>query len=107
MTGGAGYIGSVLVPALLKENLSVTVIDNFMYQQPSLASVVQSKKLTLVNGDVREKTLMLQLISKADVVIPLAAIVGAPACETRCNSEGCYDACCYGFHYSTNPEYIV
>lgn len=81
VTGGAGYIGSVLVPALLKENFSVTVIDNFMYQQPSLASVIHNKNLTIVNGDVREKAIMLELLSKADVVIPLAAIVGAPACD--------------------------
>ena len=81
VTGGGGYIGSILVPELLNENFSVTVIDNFMYKQPSLASVIQNKNLSVVYGDVRDKSLMLNYISKADVVIPLAAIVGAPACE--------------------------
>ena len=81
VTGGAGYIGSVLVPRLLECNFKVTVVDNFMYRQPSLASVVNHKDLTLVYGDVRDQTLISHLLPKADIVIPLAAIVGAPACK--------------------------
>ena len=81
VTGGGGYIGSVLVPSLLSQGHSVTVIDNFMYKQTSLASSIRNEKLTLVFGDVRDETLMKLHLSKADVVIPLAAIVGAPACD--------------------------
>ena len=81
VTGGAGYIGSVLVPNLLSQGHLVTVIDNFMYKQTSLASSIRDEKLTLVFGDVRDESLMRQYLSKADVIIPLAAIVGAPACD--------------------------
>jgi nucleoside-diphosphate-sugar epimerase len=81
ITGGAGYIGSVLVPNLLSQGHSVTVIDNFMYKQTSLAASIRDKKLKLVFGDVRDESLMKQHLAKADAVIPLAAIVGAPACD--------------------------
>lgn len=81
VTGGAGYIGSMLVPNLLAQGHQVTVIDNFMYKQTSLASSVRDKNLNLVFGDVRDEYLMKENLSKADVIIPLAAIVGAPACD--------------------------
>ena len=82
VTGGAGYIGSVLVPNLLSQGHKVTVIDNFMYKQTSLASSIRNENLTLVFGDVRDEALMNQHLANADVVIPLAAIVGAPACDS-------------------------
>jgi nucleoside-diphosphate-sugar epimerase len=81
ITGGAGYIGSTLVPDLLSKNYTVTVVDNFMYKQTSLASSIRHKNFSLVFGDVRDESLMKSLTAKADVVIPLAAIVGAPACD--------------------------
>ena len=81
VTGGAGYIGSMLVPNLLGANHNVTVVDNFMYKQTSLASSISSKDFKLIFGDVRNEELMKKLISKADIIIPLAAIVGAPACD--------------------------
>ena len=81
ITGGAGYIGSTLVPDLLSKNYNVTVVDNFMYKQTSLASSIRPKNFSLVFGDVRDESLMKSLTAKADVVIPLAAIVGAPACD--------------------------
>jgi nucleoside-diphosphate-sugar epimerase len=81
VTGGAGYIGSVLVPNLLGQGHAVTVIDNFMYKQTSLASSIRNENLTLIFGDVRDEALMTQHLAKSDVVIPLAAIVGAPACD--------------------------
>ena len=80
VTGGAGYIGSILVPELLEKGHRVTVIDNFMYRQPSLAAVVSSPNLELVYADVRDYLTVKKYIAAADVVIPLAAIVGAPAC---------------------------
>jgi nucleoside-diphosphate-sugar epimerase len=82
VTGGAGYIGSLLVPNLLSQGHFVTVIDNFMYRQTSLASSIRDEKLTLVFGDVRDEYLMMAHLAKADVIIPLAAIVGAPACDS-------------------------
>lgn len=81
VTGGAGYIGSVLVPILVQNGHKVTVIDNFLYKQPSLASVISNKNFSLVYGDVRNRELMSKHVSRADIVIPLAAIVGAPACS--------------------------
>lgn len=81
ITGGAGYIGSTLVPDLLSKNYNVTVVDNFMYKQTSLASSIRHKNFSLVFGDVRDESLMKSLTAKADVIIPLAAIVGAPACD--------------------------
>lgn len=81
VTGGAGYIGSVLVPNLLSQGHAVTVIDNFMYKQTSLASSIRNEKLTLIFGDVRDDAIMKEHLAKADVIIPLAAIVGAPACD--------------------------
>jgi nucleoside-diphosphate-sugar epimerase len=80
VTGGAGYIGSVLVPKLLNLNYKVTVIDNFMYKQQSLAHVIRNSNLKIIYGDVRDTNLMLENLSQADVILPLAAIVGAPAC---------------------------
>lgn len=81
VTGGAGYIGSILVPELLAQGYSVTVIDNFLYGQTSLSSAISNPKLELIYGDVRDEALMTSHIGKADVIIPLAAIVGAPACD--------------------------
>jgi len=81
VTGGAGYIGAVLVPELLKEGYEVTVIDNFMYGQNSLAHVCAEPHFQLIRGDVRSEREMLPLIKKADIVIPLAALVGAPLCD--------------------------
>jgi nucleoside-diphosphate-sugar epimerase len=81
VTGGAGYIGSVLVPNLLEKGYRVTVLDNFMYKQTSLAHSIRNPNLELVYGDVRDSSLMKKVIKSADVIIPLAAIVGAPACD--------------------------
>lgn len=78
--GGAGYIGSVLTPYLLEAGFEVTVVDNFMYKQNSLAAVCHHPGFRIFNGDMRDLELMKQLIDWADVVIPLAALVGAPLC---------------------------
>jgi nucleoside-diphosphate-sugar epimerase len=81
VTGGAGYIGSTLVPDLLSKGHQVTVIDNFMYGQTSLAPYTRNKKLKLILGDIRDEKLLEENLKQPDIVIPLAAIVGAPACE--------------------------
>ncbi len=81
VTGGAGYLGSVLVPDLLAEGHQVTVLDNFMYRQNSLAHACHHPGFEIVRGDVRLESTIKPLLSKADVVIPLAAFVGAPLCS--------------------------
>ena len=80
VTGGAGYIGSTLTPMLLSQGHEVHVIDNFMYRENSLGAHFHDPRLTVTVGDVRNRDLMRTAIGGADVIIPLAAIVGAPAC---------------------------
>jgi len=80
VTGGAGYIGSVLVPLLLAEGHHVTVLDSFLYQQTSLLDCCFDKKLTIVRGDVRDERLRSELVRGSDAVFPLACLVGAPIC---------------------------
>ena len=80
VTGGAGYLGSTLVPELLAAGHKVTVLDNFMYHQNSLAHVCHDPGFEVVRGDVRLESTVLPLLKKADIVIPLAAYVGAPLC---------------------------
>ena len=81
VTGGAGYIGSILVPALLHEGYEVTVIDNVMFNQVSLLECFADPKFDFVKGDICDYALINQMLPKFDVIIPLAAIVGAPACK--------------------------
>ena len=81
VTGGAGYLGSVLVPALLDRGFAVTVVDNFMYGQDSLAAVCYHPAFSLVRGDVRSMPTLRPLLTQADIIIPLAARVGAPLCD--------------------------
>jgi len=81
ITGGAGYIGSVLTPYLLKQGHSVTVLDTFMFGQNSLIDCCSYKSFEVVRGDARDEALVKKLVEKADVIIPLAALVGAPLCD--------------------------
>ena len=81
VTGGAGYLGSTMVPDLLQLGHRVTVLDSFMYKQASLNHVCHHPNFTVVKGDIRIEGVMAPLIKKADIVIPLAALVGAPMCS--------------------------
>lgn len=81
VTGGAGYLGSVLSERLLEAGHRVTVIDNLMYGQHSLFHLCNNSRFDFVSGDVRDEAMIQGLVKEADVVIPLAAIVGAPACD--------------------------
>jgi len=81
VTGGAGYLGSIMVPELLKAGNRVTVLDNFMFKQHSLGHVCADPNFDVVKGDCRDEGLVRSLVKDADVVIPLAALVGAPLCK--------------------------
>jgi len=81
ITGGAGYIGSTLTDLLLSNNYDITVIDNLIYDQTSLLHVCNNKKFKLVHDDIMKYVTNRDFINKFDIIIPLAAIVGAPACD--------------------------
>ena len=81
VTGGAGYIGSVLVPSLLEDGHEVTVVDSFMYGQTSLLDCCVNSRLQIIRGDVRDYNLISGLVARADAVLPLACLTGAPLCE--------------------------
>jgi len=80
VTGGCGYLGSILVPTLLREGHSVTALDNFMYSQTSLLDCCIDPGLTIVRGDTRDEALIKEHMKKADAIIPLACLTGAPLC---------------------------
>jgi len=81
VTGAAGYIGSILVPELLRKGYEVIAIDNFMYNQTSLLDCCYDKKLTVIRGDARDKALISRCLKNVDAIFPLACITGAPACN--------------------------
>ena len=81
VTGGAGYIGSMLSQDLLGLGHNVTVLDNFMYQQSSLGQLCYYPNFRIYRGDVRVESDILQILKQADIIIPLAAYVGAPLCD--------------------------
>jgi len=81
VTGGAGYIGSILVPRLLNEGCEVVVIDNLMYNQSALLDCCHNDKFTIVRGDTRDKELLARYIKDVDAILPLACLTGAPLCQ--------------------------
>ena len=81
ITGGAGYIGTMLSTELLKLGYQITVVDLLKYDKGSLNHLYFNKNFKLICDDVRKKNLMKKLIKKNDYIIPLAALVGAPLCE--------------------------
>lgn len=81
ITGGAGYIGSILTPLLLAEGHKVTVVDNYMYNQSSLTTSIINKNFSLIKEDSRNIKILKSIIKKFDIIIPLAAYVGAPLCN--------------------------
>ncbi len=82
ITGGAGYLGSVLTPTLLAQGHEVTVLDNFYFNQNSLLDCCRFEKFQVVRGDCREESVVKPLVARADLIIPLAALVGVPLCNT-------------------------
>ena len=81
ITGGAGYLGSVMVEALLAQGHRVTVLDNFMFSQTPLNHLCANPNFNVVRGDCRDENVVRPLLKDADYIIPLAALVGAPLCD--------------------------
>jgi nucleoside-diphosphate-sugar epimerase len=81
VTGGAGYLGSVLCERLLSAGYDVTALDNLMYGQIPLLHLCSHSRLHFVFGDARDEVLIRRCLKDADVIIPLAAVVGSPACD--------------------------
>ena len=83
ITGGAGYLGSVLTEVLLGKDYQVTILDNLIYKQTSVAPFSYHPNFNFVFGDVTSELLLKSLVETHDIIIPLAAIVGMPACKAQ------------------------
>ena len=81
ITGGAGYVGSILTEHLLREGYAVTVLDNLLFGQQSHFHFCANPHYDFVFGDARDEQTLKRCVAKADVIFPLAAVVGAPACD--------------------------
>jgi nucleoside-diphosphate-sugar epimerase len=109
ITGGAGYLGSVLVEKLLDREYEVTVLDNLLYKQTSIAPFSHKKNFNFILGDVRDQKLLRTEVSKNDVIIPLAAIVGMPACKEnpKATVEINYDQIKNICEWLSKDQYII
>ena len=96
VTGGAGYVGSVLVPLLLQHGYEVTVLDNLMYGGEGLLPCFYFKNFSFFRGDIRDEVLVRTLLKDAEAVIHLAAITGYPACKK--DERLAYDVNLFGTH---------
>mgnify|MGYP006269706453 CR=1 FL=1 len=87
ITGGAGYLGSVITQSFFSRGMveKLVIYDNLMYNQTSSMNFSHQKNFEFVYGDVRDKKLLKKYVDEADIIIPLAAIVGFPACESFLN----------------------
>ncbi len=81
VTGGAGYLGSMLVPRLLEAGHKVTVLDAFIFGQNSLLECCANENFDVIRGDARDESILKSILHKFDTLIPLAALVGAPLCN--------------------------
>lgn len=81
ITGGAGYIGSVLSTDLVNLGYRVTVLDNLRYSTSSLDHLLIRKNFELINANILNKSILKGFINKCDILIPLAALVGAQLCD--------------------------
>jgi nucleoside-diphosphate-sugar epimerase len=85
VTGGAGYIGSILCPTLLDRGYEVVLLDNFMWGIHPVLHFINHPKLTVMSGDVRDRAIVRKAVSSVDAIVHLAAIVGFPACAADPN----------------------
>lgn len=81
ITGGAGYIGSKLISYLTNNKTKITILDSFLHGQESLLPYISNKNIEIIRGDVRDKSILDPLLKNNDIIIPLAALVGAPLCD--------------------------
>lgn len=81
ITGAAGYIGSIMTPRILAAGHSAIALDNFMYRQTSLLDCCNHADFQMVRGDCRDRQLVGDCLKKADAIIPLACLTGAPLCK--------------------------
>lgn len=109
VTGGAGYIGSILVPKLLEEGFEVTVLDNLMHRQVTLLNCISNPKFHFIKGDASDEALMKKLLEAHEVIIPLAALVGAPACSLNPSLARLinFDAVMIVVKYATSSHKII
>lgn len=82
ITGGAGYLGSVLVPMLLEKGHEVVVLDSFLYKQTSLLGCCKYKNFSVIKGDCRDEETLKKALDGAEYIFPLAAMVGFPLCDS-------------------------
>ena len=80
VTGGAGYLGSVLTQDLLNDGYNVKVFDNFFYNQTSLSGLCHYENLEIINGDIRVNNVIREALKDCDTIIPLVALV-VPLCK--------------------------
>ena len=80
VTGGAGYIGSLLVPMLLDEGYEITILDTFTWGVKPVLHYAPHPRCHLITGDIRDKEIVKKEVKKHDTILHLAAIVGYPAC---------------------------
>ncbi|MCA9401174.1 MAG: NAD(P)-dependent oxidoreductase [Candidatus Omnitrophica bacterium] len=109
ITGGAGYLGSVMTPRLLDAGHHVTILDNFMYNQTSLLDICHHPSLEVVRGDTRDENLMKKLIAQADAILPLACLTGAPLCakEPHAAEEIILSAVRYIINEASRQQIII
>lgn len=81
VTGGCGYIGTTLIPKLVEQKFNVTVLDNFLFNQQVFSQLYKFSNFDIIKGDVRDESVVKRVVKKNDVIIPLAALVGAPMCD--------------------------
>ena len=109
ITGGAGYIGSVLTPLLIEDGHKVTVVDNYKYNQTSLADLIINPNFNLIIKDCREIDFIKSIINKFDFIVPLAAYVGAPLCNkdpwgaSTINKSSIFDL----LKITSNSQYVI
>jgi nucleoside-diphosphate-sugar epimerase len=109
ITGGAGYIGSELTDYMLKAGHSVVIIDNLMYDPTSLLRYTHDNNFRFIKGDVRNQKLLSEELKKADIIIPLAALVGFPLCDKdpRAAEEINYEHVAFLANNKTDEQKII
>ena len=83
ITGGAGYVGTSLIPLLLERGYHVKIFDNLLFGGDQLLPFFRNKNFEFTKGDVRDDTELAQAMKDCDIIIHLAAIVGFPACRAQ------------------------